>query len=211
MKEYSQRFSKVRRMADDSSHKRSIYTSSYQALYEHHYCKISHANINKNTTLSAVNAKICPQCSKCPEMKESVVKSPRFDSTTNHFAAGLVSISRKHLFDAFDMGVPMSSNAEKENTLILYQSNEAIPNNITIQQASQYNGDIPVMTDALEATENCDQLNVLFTKTPHKLRQCTALVGGQYQGYHIQRWMRVVGSKEFGKFDPKSHLHHVSR
>jgi hypothetical protein len=116
----------------------------------------------------------CPQttcaCEKCPEVNESS-RGPRFDSSTNHFASGLVSISRKHLFDAYDFGVPMSSNAENENTLILYQNYEALPSNATVNQAAQYNGDIPHMTNAIDATENCDQLNVLFTKIPNKLRQ----------------------------------------
>jgi hypothetical protein len=106
----------------------------------------------------------------------------------------------------------MSSDAEHENSLILYQSNAALPSNSTIKHAAQYDGQIPVMTDALEATENCDQLNVLFSKPPAgKIRQCTVMVLGQYQGYHIQRWMRKVGSGQVGTMDPKAPLHHVSR
>ena len=135
----------------------------------------------------------------------------RFDSSTNHFANGLVSISRKDLFDAYDFGAPMSSEADKENSLILYQSDKALPSNTTLSHAAQYGGDIPHMNSALEATEHCDQMNVLFVKTPNNLRQCVALVGGQYQGYHIQRWMRVVGEGEKGKIDPKAPLRHVSR
>ena len=166
--------------------------------------------------------KPCPECHipqcichPCPEVKKGF-QSPRFDQYTNHFASGLVSISRKHLFDAYDFGVPMSSNAEGENSLILYQSNNALPNDKNVSLPAQYNGDIPHMTDALEATENCDQLNVLFTKPPGKLRQCTALIGGQYQGYHIQRWMRVkgrqlMGRKYWGRMDPSNPLHHVGR
>jgi len=105
----------------------------------------------------------------------------------------------------------MSSNADKESTLILYQSAAALPSNETLKLAALYDGDIPHMNNALDATENCDQMNVLFIKTPNSLRQCTALVGGQYQGYHIQRWMRVVGEGEKGKTDPKAPLRHVSR
>ena len=164
----------------------------------------------------AVDAKLCPlcecpQCPTCADDGDDSTGKPRFDSSTNQYASGLVSISRKHLFDAYDFGVPMSSNAENENSLILYQSEDALPSNTTIKQFAQYNGDVPHMSNALEATENCDQLNVLFTKPPNTLRQCTALVLGQYQGYHIQRWMRKVGDRQSGKMDPTAPLHHVSR
>jgi hypothetical protein len=147
-----------------------------------------------------------------PEVKqESSSQKPRFGSSLDHFANGFVSISRKNLFNSYDFGVPMSSNADKESTLILYQSAAALPSNETLKLAALYDGDIPHMNNALDATENCDQMNVLFIKTPNSLRQCTALVGGQYQGYHIQRWMRVVGEGEKGKTDPKAPLRHVSR
>eukprot|EP00804_Cyclotella_cryptica_P000987 CCRYP_012341-RC/>CCRYP_012341-RC protein AED:0.07 eAED:0.07 QI:286/1/1/1/0.83/0.85/7/369/700 len=161
-----------------------------------------------------LNAKIkaALDAEKFPEVKqEPSSKKPRFGSHLNHFASGLVSISRKDLFNAYDFGVPMSSNAEIEDTLIFYQAAAALPSNATVNSAASYGGDIPHVNNALDATENCDQMNVLFIKTPNTLRQCTALVGGQYQGYHVQRWMRVVGEGEKGKSDPKAPLHHVSR
>ena len=43
---------------------------------------------------------------------------------------------------------------------------------------------------AEEATTNCGGLNVIYTDTHDGLDQCIAIVGN-YESYHIQRWMRI--------------------
>ena len=86
----------------------------------------------------------------------------------------------------------MSEDAHNQNTLILYDSTSALPSDESMEKAAQSNDDIPEM-DALDATVNCDTMNVLFVKNPVcVVQQCVALVGGQYQGYHIQCWMRRI-------------------
>ena len=55
-------------------------------------------------------------------------------------------------------------------------------------------------------------MNLLFIKNPGGgLKQCYALVGGQYQGYHVQRWMRIEGEGAHGKVTSNAPLHQVSR
>lgn len=44
---------------------------------------------------------------------------------------------------------------------------------------------------AVDATENCETMNVVLIDNPGPTQQCIALVGGQYQSYHVQRWMRM--------------------
>lgn len=159
----------------------------------------------------------------CPEAKQEIQNpipnalekkhetKDRFNKSLNHFLNGAVSVNRKNLFDAFDFGVPISDNASSQNTLILYDSTRALPTDTTIKNAATSNSDIPEM-DALDATANCDAMNVLFIKNPASgLRQCYALVGGQYQGYHVQRWMRIEGEGAHGKVNANSPLHQVSR
>ncbi|KAL7522983.1 hypothetical protein ACHAWX_007733 [Stephanocyclus meneghinianus] len=105
----------------------------------------------------------------------------------------------------------MSDGAQHENTLILYDSARALPSDESMRKAAQANEDIPEM-DALDATANCDTMNVIFLKNPQGyIRQCVALVGGQYQGYHVQRWMRIVGEGPHGEWDETAPLHQVSR
>ncbi len=91
------------------------------------------------------------------------------------------------MFDTYDFGVPMSDGAEKQDVLMLYNERKAMPNKESLIRAAEYSGDIP-HTTAMEATENCDAMNVVFIKNPDTkgTRQCVALVGGQYQGFHVQ-------------------------
>jgi len=137
--------------------------------------------------------------------------SIRFSPKLSHWAAGLVSINRKDLVDTYDFGVPMDSGAENQNVLMLYNEKKAMPNNRTLSRAAENNGDIP-QTTAKEATENCVAMSVVFIKNPDsRIGQCVALVGGQYQGYHVQRWQRLIGEGSKGKTDRSAPLRLTSR
>jgi hypothetical protein len=168
-------------------------------------------------SIAALGDKKCPAV-KCPEpsnvsQQQHHQKSgsgQRFNKSLSHFLSGAVAVNRQKLFDAFDFGVPISDMASTQNTLILYDSVRSLPSDNTMADAAQSDGEIPEM-DALSATENCDAMSALFIKSPPKLRQCYALVGGQYQGYHVQRWMRIEGEGTHGQVNAKAPLHQVSR
>jgi len=105
----------------------------------------------------------------------------------------------------------MNGNAEKEEVLVLYDTKRALPSDEQIRHAAEYGGDIP-KADAESSTANCDTMNVLFVKNPDShARQCVAIVGGQYQGYHVQRWMRLVGEGTKGKLDKSAPLRLTGR
>lgn len=170
--------------------------------------------ISYNNIYSALSGKKCPEqkCS-CSDAENAVPQQQssrsgqRFNKSLNHFLSGAVAVNRKNLFDTFDFGVPISDNAESQSSLILYDSRRSLPRGHS--DAAISNGEIPEM-DAQDATANCDAMNVLFVKTPPGLRQCVALVGGQYQGYHVQKWMRVAGEGAQGKVMTSEPLHQVS-
>ena len=138
--------------------------------------------------------------------------SKRFPPKLSHWATGLVSINRKDLFDTFDFGVPMNPGAEQEDILLLYNELNAMPTSRSLSREAEHNGDIP-QTTAKEATENCDMMNVVFIKKDQSttFSQCVALVGGQYQGFHIQRWQRLIGEGAKGKTDRSAPLRLTSR
>ena len=133
--------------------------------------------------------------------------SKRFPKSLSHFANGLISINRKDMFEKYDFGVPMDGNAENENILMLYDSKESLPSINKLAAAAEFNGDIPE-ADATTATSNCDVMSTIFVKNfpPTEVRQCLAIVGGQYQGYHVQRWARLVGEGKDGTFDKNAPL-----
>lgn len=153
---------------------------------------------------SALDEKKCPSLSS-----QDTTTKPRFPNSVSHFANGLVTINRKDMFDTYDFGVPINSGAENEDILMIYDSTRALPSDKDIAHAAQYSDDIPHVS-AVDATANCETMNVMFVKNPGR-RQCMAIVGGQYQGYHIQRWMRLVGSGAHGKIDASVPLKQVSR
>ena len=114
-----------------------------------------------------------------------------FPSPLNDFANGLVRVSKDEIMSTFDFGVPPNPNSKGKEALILYNNPKALPNDRSVAAAANLNGytSLPLI-DATTATENCDSMNVVFTDIPGGMRQCFAIIGGQYQSYHIQRWMR---------------------
>lgn len=115
----------------------------------------------------------------------------RFGRSMQHFVTGLASVNRKDMFQKYDFGVPMDPGAEREDILMLYDSKRAMPNSIDVVKEAENDGVIPHIS-AADATENCDVMKVLYIKNPDRsLRQCYALVGGQYEG----AWTRAEHSK----------------
>jgi hypothetical protein len=68
----------------------------------------------------------------------------------------------------------------------------------------------PPRFSAQEATANCGGLNVIFTDTHDGLDQCLAIVGN-YESYHIQRWLRIDTHRSGSKLDLKKPLAPVGR
>ncbi len=69
------------------------------------------------------------------------------------------------------------------------------------------------MMSVEDATENCDTMNVVQVGNPGNTRQCLALVG-DYESYHLQRWMRAdpaEGNDKAGPLDNNKPLAPVSR
>lgn len=146
------------------------------------------------TLLSALET----QCNSYESKSDS---SHRFPDSVSHFANGLARVGHKELFDQYDFGVPMSDRAHKQDALILYDSQSSLPSDKNV--AAQLNGEIPRLS-AKDATENCDVMNAMFIENPARARsrQCLAIVGGQYQSYHIQRWMRLNGEEKPDSNEP---------
>ena len=126
------------------------------------------------------------------QKKNNQDSSKLFTESLSHFATGLVRVAKDDLMQTFDFGVPPTPNMEDKDVLILYNKKEALPSDKTVARAARLEedvGGIPFLT-ARTATENCDTMNVVLINNPGNVRQCMALVGGQYQSYHVQRWMR---------------------
>ncbi len=117
----------------------------------------------------------------------------RFPKTMNKFANGIARVNKDKLGDFFDFGNPLTkgSGTGQEDALIIYHSKGALPTGESVAHSVAVNdgNGIPLL-EPQTATENCDAMNVVFTANPGNTKQCTALIGN-YESYHIQRWMRV--------------------
>jgi hypothetical protein len=124
-------------------------------------------------------------------------KLRRFPNTISKFATGVSLVSKNDFLATFDYGIPKppskrehESDPGKDDVLMLYGSFSSLPNSAK-DGAIYADGDgvIPHIS-AEEATTNCGGLNVIYTDTHDGLDQCIAIVGN-YESYHIQRWMRI--------------------
>mmetsp|Transcript_1224 Transcript_1224/g.2043 ORF Transcript_1224/g.2043 Transcript_1224/m.2043 type:complete len:628 (-) Transcript_1224:58-1941(-) len=124
---------------------------------------------------------------------DSKSEDRRFPRTMSKFANGIARVSKDKLDDYFDFGNPLSKGkgTGQEDALIIYHSAGARPKDESVAHSVTFNdgNGIPLL-EPQTATENCDSMNVVFTANPGNTRQCTALIGN-YESYHIQRWMRV--------------------
>ena len=92
--------------------------------------------------------------------------------------------------------------------LLLYQTERALPTRYKEETVWNTGDEIPYI-NAAEATENCDQMNVVLTKLPDSNPQCLAIMAN-YQSYHVQRWMKLPWDSK-GGLDSTLPLRPVSR
>jgi hypothetical protein len=105
------------------------------------------------------------------------------------------------------MGVPLDqSKGTNDEVLIMYSQANAMPTNPFPRKEAESMTELPLM-DVQDATANCDFLNVILTDHSNKRRQCIALLG-QYEAFHIQKFMRLP---ESGKLDSSLPLRIVNR
>jgi hypothetical protein len=144
--------------------------------------------------------------------KKSGEQQRRFPKTVSKFAYGSALIAKNEFIQNFDYGIPKppskrehESDPGKDDVLLLYGSEKALPDVSTGVVNSDGLDSIPRMS-ATDATKNCAVLNVIYTDTHGGENQCIAVVGN-YESYHIQRWLRYDGVR----VDKNIPLHAVGR
>jgi Nucleotide-diphospho-sugar transferase len=133
-------------------------------------------------------------------------QSPRFPDSVQAFAAGMARITRTELAKFLNLGVPLDPSKGINNEALILYTESALPttNNYAAQEAISMT-QVPLV-DPMVATENCDYLNLVLTH-PGSRRQCIAVMG-QYEGFHIQKYMRLPLE---GKLDSNQPLRYVNR
>jgi hypothetical protein len=110
--------------------------------------------------------------------------------TLGKFASGMSRVNRDQFATQFDMGVPLDqSDRGNQEVLILYGHGSALPKNNSDMEAAKSSGQVPLIDSVDQAVENCEHLHVILTSNGRK-KQCLAVMG-QYEAFHIQKWMRL--------------------
>lgn len=139
----------------------------------------------------------------------------RFGKNIEKFATGAAMTSKKDFMKVYDYGTPFENpSAGEQDVLILYNSLDALPSDKAVADAAMNdNGNGLPRVEPLDATANCDAMNVITSKAFGRMRQCVAIVSN-FESYHVQRWMRVPENENeggsTGALDRKLPLRHVS-
>lgn len=137
----------------------------------------------------------------------------RFDSKVAGYAQGMARVQKDDFLTKFDYGPPMDKGfgSKTSDVLLLYNTVGSTPTHPDTAHVVRYDiaggTGIPSL-DVDDATENCHTMNVLSTNNPGNTQQCLAIVGN-YESYHLQRWMRV--NSKGGAIDGNLPLRAVSR
>ena len=140
----------------------------------------------------------------------------RFPKTISKMATGASLITKNDFLSEFDYGIPKppskrddESDPGKDDVLILYGTEKALPDASAGMVYTDENiNELPHLS-AQDATKNCGGLNVIFTESHGDIHQCIAVVGN-YESYHIQRWLRI-NPKGGAKIDTTRALTPVGR
>ena len=146
-------------------------------------------------------------------------------------ATGAALVRKNDFLSLFDYGIPRppskrpdESDPGKDEVLLLYGGEGALPDDGGAAEAAVYyagtdggggggdgDGRLPPRMSASDATRNCGGLNVVYVEShDSRLDLCTAVVGN-FESYHVQRWMRVDAASASPRLDLSLPLTPVGR
>jgi hypothetical protein len=133
--------------------------------------------------------------------------APLFPSDrVSDYVVAMARVPKDKFAKAFSkqLGVPFEpSFGNHHDMLLLYDRVNALPNNSSSfysrsdSKGEQIVDTIPLIDNPEEATENCDQLNIVLTQPGNNRRQCVAILP-EYESFYVQKLMRTE-TNSFGK------------
>jgi hypothetical protein len=133
--------------------------------------------------------------------------APLFPSDrVSDYVVAMARVPKDDFANAFSkqLGVPFEpSFGNHRDILLLYDKANALPNDSSsFYSRSDNKGErvvdtIPLIDSPEQATENCDQLNIVLTQPGNNRRQCVAILP-EYESFYVQKLMRTE-TNSFGK------------
>lgn len=132
-----------------------------------------------------------------PEMERQVKEtsstaSYEMPETINKVFVGMGRVNREDFFRKYDLGVPVDPSQQGNEDIMLLYSAKSLPKPWDAIGNTQ-DTMIPLY-NATEATENCQVMKMILTE-PKKEQHCLAIMG-QWESYHVHKWMRLAKSNE---------------
>ncbi|KAL3811127.1 hypothetical protein ACHAXA_005938 [Cyclostephanos tholiformis] len=148
-----------------------------------------------------------------------------FPDTVRGFAVGALRVSTDEMLGRYDFGVPVKKLEKKgrrsdsmmqgdPESIILYNTLASVPSSDELGRDAIHgiNG-VVAKSSVPDAMERCDTLNVIFTALNNDT-DCHLLIG-DFESYHINRWLRMPvfdsRNKKNRKLDHALPLRHVGR
>ena len=111
---------------------------------------------------------------------------------TGNFAQGFGFADRTEFASLVDAGMPMDKSGHgNDQVFLLYSDGYAMPdkNATKVTYANGWEG-----VSAKDATKNCRNLHVIYTNEGRR-QQCIAITG-QYESFHVQKFMRMAAGEK---------------
>ena len=118
---------------------------------------------------------------------------PRFPTTVSDIATGMAVVDRDDFASYLNLGVPLDATTEHNaQVLLLYQNAGSVPSSNPFRATAAVSAvPPPDMPSVQDAVASCDYLNLILSDHNHNRNQCWAIMG-QYEAFHVQKYMRVV-------------------
>lgn len=157
--------------------------------------KVSESAASKSTPKIKTETDLEASVPNEEEKGDALNTEERFPAEMHHFAVGMARTKKADFLEFFDTGHPPEHHQRpgSEDVLLLYGPS-AIPKdkNGEMIKSSTRQGEIPTIDDPIQATAQCDRMNVIVTST-----ECTAILTG-YESFTMQRWMRLKNNPKTG-------------
>jgi hypothetical protein len=111
-----------------------------------------------------------------------------FPDTLSGMFLGMGRVNRDEFFRKYDLGVPVDPSQKGNEDMLLLYGQRSHPRPQAVLQDTK--DTIIPLYNATDATENCQVLKMILTE-PKKKKHCIAIMG-QWESYHIHKWMRLA-------------------
>ena len=121
--------------------------------------------------------------------------------------AGAVRTNRDEFAKTFDLGVPLDPSVDGNSEVLLFFNHPKSVSKVSSRESAAQ-GDIPLLS-VEDATVHCETLKIVLTE-PRRKGQCMAIMG-QWESYHIHKYMRLPPDNIRTGINVSLPLRHVAR